>query len=81
MQMPLGIAFKGMVNCHYDHSCQHLIHTGDTVETTTCILLRTQVKYVTIKDVVSGLDYENTKLTILILIMTAVLSLKYKMGQ
>lgn len=43
------------------HGSQHLIYTGDTVETTTNTLLGTQVKYVTIEKVVSGLDYENTK--------------------
>lgn len=81
MQMPLGIAFKEIMNRHYNHSGQHLIFTGDSVETTTSTSLVTQVKYVTIVEEASGLDYENTKWTILTSIMKVVTLLKFKMGQ
>lgn len=66
---------------HYRLLCQHSIHTGDTVGITASILLETPVRLFVKETQVSGLDYKYTKLIILILILTAATSSKYKMGK
>lgn len=66
---------------HYRLLCQHSIHTEDTVGITASTLLETPVRLFVKETQVSGLDYKYTKLIILILILTAATSSKYKMGK
>lgn len=64
----------------YHQSCQHSVHTGDIVRTTASTLLEASVRLFVKETQVSGLDYKYTKVKMLILRTTAVISSKYKIG-